>query len=58
MLLSLEPSAAPQEHEGADPIKSLCGEDFEGSRIPGNFARELEVCQKHKLFQRMTDYYH
>lgn len=38
----------------APPLKHPCGEGFQGSRIPGTFERELEVCQKHKLFERLS----
>lgn len=39
------------------PVKRPCsGETFEdSSRVAGPFGRELEVCQKHKLFVRFSD---
>jgi len=39
----------------APPVKRPCARDFQGVRIPGTFERELEVCQKHKLFERLAD---
>jgi len=39
----------------APPVKRPCNRDFKGVRISGQFARELEVCQKHKLFTCLSE---
>lgn len=36
------------------PQKRPCGSTFRGTRISGPFERELEICQKHKLFERFS----
>lgn len=38
------------------PEKRPCGGDFQGTRLSGQFAKELEMCQKHKTFTSLATY--
>lgn len=54
MTNNIETAAFVLSAGDSPPQKRPCGSSFRGTRISGPFERELEVCQKHKLFERFS----